>query len=277
MRATFSIFPKFYQHLSAEQLAAMVRSVGLDTTNLVVRDGYWVTPAGLEREAPAFVKAMAAAGLKVRFATTGYAPRELSADAEPLRVLADCGIAEFRMGYFEAKPEVRSARSEAREQLEDLAEVCERHKVRGVLQLHQNTLVPSASAAYALVRGLPSEWIGVEIDPGNQAFEGFESWNQAVRLLDDYCVAVGVKDVEVYRDAKAAAEPAKGWKRRWTTIDEGVTNWHDVIGALHGAGFEGTFVFMPFYDAKDPERMTAKLAREVAYLRRVMAEVAGGA
>ena len=54
MRVTFSIFPKFFRHLDRAGLAALVRGAGLDTTNLVVRDGYWVTPARLATEAPAF-------------------------------------------------------------------------------------------------------------------------------------------------------------------------------------------------------------------------------
>ena len=58
MNATFSLFPKFYKHLSAEQLAELVREVGLDTTNLVVREGYWADPYNLaaDRSETAFAR-----------------------------------------------------------------------------------------------------------------------------------------------------------------------------------------------------------------------------
>ena len=276
MRVVYSLFPKFYKHLTPEDLAATVREVGLDTTNLVVRDGYWVTAADLATQAPAFARAMAAAGLQVRLATTGFAAKELIADSTPLAILADCGITEVRLRYFEAGENVRAARAEARDRMEALAGVCQSRGVRGFVQLHANTLTPNPSAAYALVEGLPAQWIGIEIDPGNQAHEGFEHWGRSVRLLGEYCAAMGVKDVEIFRDPQAAHEPGKGWKKRWATLDEGVTNWYEVIEALQAIGFCGTFVFMPFYNTDDPATMTAKLKREVAYLRDVVEAVTKG-
>lgn len=71
MNLTFSLFPKYYQRLDVRGLAALVREVRLDTTNAVIRDGYWVSPANLGRELPAFVNGMRAEGLEVRFCTAG--------------------------------------------------------------------------------------------------------------------------------------------------------------------------------------------------------------
>jgi sugar phosphate isomerase/epimerase len=272
MRAVFSIFPKFYQHLTLQALADTVKDVGLDTTNLVIRDGYWVTPGDLATQTPQFMKAMAAAGLEVRFATAGFEAAELIRDASPLAVLADNGITEFRMGYFQPTEDARADLTNARGQLEKLVRVCERCGVRAVYQVHQNTVLPNPSSAYSVVQGLPSQWLGVMIDPGNQAFEGYEHWGRSVRLLGDYCVAMGVKDVTYTRDPAAADGPDKGWKKRWAALDEGVTHWTEVLGALDAVHFDGTFVFMPFYDTNDPEAMTAKLKREVAYLRQRIAE-----
>ncbi|MGB2823684.1 MAG: hypothetical protein WBF17_22070, partial [Phycisphaerae bacterium] len=110
MKATFSVFPKFYKHLSVEELVALVREVGLDTTNLVVREGYWVEPYSLARDVPAFVKAMQAAGVRVTFAMAGFSPDEIVFDPTPLKVFADNGITEFRMGYFRIeKDDVRTS------------------------------------------------------------------------------------------------------------------------------------------------------------------------
>lgn len=43
MEITWSVFPKFQKHLDPRGLAAFVRDIGVDTTNIVVRDGYWAT------------------------------------------------------------------------------------------------------------------------------------------------------------------------------------------------------------------------------------------
>src|SRR5687767_4371131 len=100
MNIRWSVFPKFYQHLRLPELAGLIREVGLDTTNLVVRDGYWVSRKTMDRDLPVFMKAMRDAGLEVRFATAGFSPDELFADDTPLALLADNGIGEFRMDYF---------------------------------------------------------------------------------------------------------------------------------------------------------------------------------
>lgn len=273
VQATLSIFPKFYRHLDVRGLAALVREVGLDTTNLVIRDGYWVSEPNLAETLPRFVRVMRSEGLDPRFATTGYSADALAADPTPLAMLADHGIREFRTGYFRAGDDPRQALGSARDSLEALAEQCARHNIRAVYQVHHGTLIPNASAAWHVVNGLPAEYIGVELDPGNQSFEGFERWDRSARLLGEYLVAVGVKDTVVEREPGREEAPDKGWSRRWAPICEGVTDWHDLARALKAVGFRGTMVFMPFYDEDDPAAMTAKLKREVAYLRAVLANV----
>ena len=273
MQITFSIFPKFYKNLSVEQLAGLIKDVGLDTTNLVIRDGYWVSGRDLAAEVPAFVKAMAAAGLEIHFATAGFSPEQVIADETPLKILADSGVREYRMSYFRADGDPAGALAAARGQMEQVASVCERCGVRVVYQVHHGTLIPTATGAYYLVDGLPAEHVGVMLDPGNQAFEGFEKWGRSANLLGEHLVAIGVKDVAVVREPHQADEPGKGWKYDWATLDEGLTNWYDLLGALKAIDFAGTFVWMPFYDADDPDEMTRKLKREVAYMRKVVADV----
>lgn len=275
MKIIWSLFPKFYRHLSPEQLAELVGQVGLDTTTVVIREGYWVTYDRLATELPAFCKAIRKAGLEVHWATTGLMPELLLRDDTALRILADNGLREFRMGqwHYERGPDVRDKLAAARAEMEQLAGLCGRHGLRCVHQLHHNTLVAAPSGIYELVRGLPSESVGVAIDPGNQAYDGMENWHRSAHLLGEYLCGMGVKDTAVVRDAARADEPDKGWRREWATLHEGVTNWHEAIAALDEIGFDGTFVFMPFYNPDDPEETTRKLRREVEYLRGVVASV----
>lgn len=274
MKITYSIFPKFYKHLGVEQLAELIRRVGLDTTNLVIREGYWVDPKTLAVDVPKFVRAMEAAGIAVTFATAGYSPDEIVFDPTPLKVLADNGITQFRMSYFRMEnPDVRVSYVIARHKLQAMLERCAEAKIRAIYQVHHGTLVSSASAAFGLINGLDPQWIGVELDPGNQAFEGYERWEVSVGLMGEYLRAVGIKDTAITRDPARAAEPGKGWTRTWATLMEGDTNWYDLLRALKAGNFEGHFVWMPFYDENDPAEMTRKLTGEVAYMRRVAAEV----
>ena len=74
---------------------------------------------------------------------------------------------------------------------------------------------------------LPSKHVGVMLDPGNQTSEG--------------------------------------WSRGSVPLHEGIVDWHKVGDALRLLDFEGTFVFMPFYNRDDPLVMTENLKKEVAH------------
>jgi sugar phosphate isomerase/epimerase len=273
MRITYSIFPKFFKDLDVHGLAALVRELGLDTTNLVVRDGYWCQRATLARDVPAFVKAMEVEGLSIHFATAGYSAADVIADPSIVQVLADNGVGEFRMDYFKATADVVGDVRRARADLERMVPVLERARVRAVYQLHHGTLVSSPSAAWHLVNGLPPEQVGVELDPGNQTYEGHENFLYSTRLLGEYVVAAGIKDSRLTRDETKGADPTKGWRREWWPMDEGVTNWHEFVRAMAAIDFHGTFVMMGHYDQHDLASHRRKLKREVAYLKRVVREV----
>ena len=101
MKVIWSLFPKFYRHLNVEELAALVRQVGLDTTTVVIREGYWVTRENLARELPAFVGALRRAGVQPHWATSGFMPAPLLADPTPLAILAENGVRDFRMGHYQ--------------------------------------------------------------------------------------------------------------------------------------------------------------------------------
>lgn len=274
MKPVWSIFPKFFPHLDPQGLAELVREVGLDTTNMVIREGYWVTPDDLARTARAFVEAMSAQGLTIRYATAGYSVETLVQDDTPLAVLADCGIREFRLNYFQDDPgDIRHSLAQARAGMEAVARICERRGIRAVYQVHHGRMLNNSLGAWHLVQGLPERYVGIKLDPGNQCFEGWKNWRKAANLLGGYLAAVGLKDTVVRHEASRANEPGKGWSRHWAPAYEGVVNWQDFFTAMRGAGFSGTYVLMPFYDESQPDVQRDKLKREVAYLRQVAAAV----
>ncbi len=275
MKPSLSVFPKFFNNLTLPQLAGLIREVGLDTTNLVVRDGFWVTPDNIRTELPIFMRSTAAEGLQVKFATTGYSARELVENSDPLKIMADNGIEYFRIGYFGYGNDVIGAMQSARNDLSMLADKCAEAGIRAVYQVHHGTLIANASAAYTVFNGLSSKYLGVELDPGNQCYEGWENINRSINLLGDFFCAMGIKDTCVMRDNSKISSPTKGWYRTFVPLNEGVIDWYEIVRALKLADFSGHLVFMPFYDEDNLPEMRRKLKIEVDYLRMIIAEVMG--
>lgn len=268
MRPSWTLFPKLYGELPVQELAEVIRFASLDTTNVVIRKGYEVDEENLASALPLYISAAGRKGLHVTRAETTFSAELLISPASPLPILRDCGIREFRMGWFpRAGKDVRSDYQRARSFMEQVAEAAKQYGVKAVYQLHHRTLIASPTAAYGLVQQLDPRWIGVELDPGNQSFEGYEPWDYACGLLDKYVAWVGVKDTRVWQEMPHSEEAGKGWRRDFCPVYEGVTNWQDVIRALASISFTGPLVFMPFYDEDDTALRTHKLRGEVEYVR----------
>lgn len=276
MDVTYSLFPKMLSRLSADDLADLARDIGFDGVDLVVRDGFWVTPGGLAREAADFVAAMRRRGVRVEFATTSYTPHMLLEDSAPLHIMADLGITAFRMGYFSYHPAagIREQLEAARAQMEKLAELCAAARIKAVYQVHHGyaQLVQHSLAALAIVQGLPAEHVGVMLDPGNQFHEGREHLGKAIRHLGAYFAGIGVKDVLPRLDPDKRHLPGKGWSAIWTPCHEGVTNWHEIGGWLRELNRPVLVNVQPFYYADDPKRHADALKQEFAYIRQAFGE-----
>lgn len=279
MALRFSIFPKFLQHLDAGAMIDAVLAAGLDTTNVVVRDGFWVSQSELATELPAFLEIARSRGVEVDFATAaGLQLAALAADDTPLAVLAEHGIRDVRVGYVPNGEAPRAAIETARTQLGTIERSCLKHGIRAIYQVHHGRCVASASAAAMLVDGLDPRAVGVMIDPGNQQHEGWERPHTQFGLLGAQVAAIGVKDVAVERGGERDG-PGKGWRRNWVSCAEGVIDWRAVFAAARDAAFDGSLVLMPFYHAGEGETRAhlATLTGEVDYLRRELAVAWPGA
>jgi sugar phosphate isomerase/epimerase len=270
----WSIFPKFYRQLDPHALAGLVRELDLDTTNLVVRDGYWVTRADFAKQAPAFVKAMAREGIVVHFATTDFTADELVKDPTPLKIFHEHGVRDVRIEWFHMPRggNVEAALKSARSSMEKLAETCRPIGIRAILQLHHGMLITSVTAAQALVAGLPSENVGIEPDPGNQSREGFEEYGKVYPLLGKHLSAISIKDTVWHQDVSKIEQPGKGWSQEWAPIYEGVIRWDHVVAALAAAKFDQTIVMMSHFDPDEPDKQRVKVKREVEYLKKLIAD-----
>lgn len=256
-----SVFPKFLRSLAPVELGRRLRLAGADAVDLVIREGFWVRPRHLGEDLPAFLTALQGEGLACRFCTWGVAPDAV--DGDDLGRLAEAGIRRFRLGYFRHDPTrgyVEQVRR-AREILEGLLPLLDRHDAQAVYQLHHGTLITAPESAALLVEGLPTQRIALMPDTGNQLHEGLCRPERIEQIIGAYWTDLGVKDV--------ACGP--GGARAWVPCGEGANDWPAWVAAWRARRRDGLWNLQPFYHEHDAERHLAAITAEIAFLRRHLA------
>jgi sugar phosphate isomerase/epimerase len=147
----------------------------------------------------------------------------------------------------------------------ELAAVGAAEGVRFVVELHEGTVTPSASAALRILEGLDPGHVGVILDVANLVREGNEPLPWVVEALGAYLAHVHVKDVALRSD-----EP--GWCAAATSfvpLGRGVLRWPVCLGILRRAGYGGWLAIENFTGLeRGPERITA----DAAWLRAQVVE-----
>ena len=147
----------------------------------------------------------------------------------------------------------------------ELAAVGAAEGVRFVVELHERTVTPSASAALRILEGVDPGQVGVILDVANLVGEGNEPLPWVVEALGPYLAHVHVKDVALRSD-----EP--GWCAAATSfvpLGRGVLRWPVCLSILRGAGYTGWLALENFTGL---ERGPERIAADAAWLRAQVAE-----
>ena len=160
---------------------------------------------------------------------------DLEAVEAIIRFAEVCGAPQVRVMPFAMSGTTYTRAFEAsRSSLAQIEGVARRSGVRALIEIHHQTIVPSASLARRLVDGLDPEFVGVIHDAGTMAFEGFEDYRIGLEVLGSYLAHVHVKN------AKFGPPDATGTARPWfSPFDDGVVDFDTLFMALHDAGYDG--------------------------------------
>ena len=269
MAAKLTWFPKPLAGQDAPAFARATKAAGLTRCNAIVRDKYPTPPASLSRTLRPWLDALADAGVTCEIATTGCTPGDLAGAESDLAALAEHGVGDVRLaqinsgGGFGKIGDVPAELDAAKRDFDAAAKILEKHRLRGVYQVHFKTLLPSPSSLFPFVRDLPERHMAVMLDPGNQMIEGHESHARSMSLFGPSRVAAcGVKDVLWHRGDGGRPHT------EFVPIGGGMCDWPGVLNTLAETGFDGHLTFMPFYKADGTDALVSTLAGEVRDLRR---------
>jgi sugar phosphate isomerase/epimerase len=108
--------------------------------------------------------------------------------------------------------------------------------VRVVVEIHHNTIAPSASLAYRLVSRFDPAVIGIIYDVGNLVWEGYEDHRIGLQILGPYLHHVHLKNAAATMAPTAAG---KSWTYTWSPLDDGLVDVASVLGLLGGMNYDG--------------------------------------
>jgi sugar phosphate isomerase/epimerase len=200
------------------------------------------TLAPTEEEAHRARRISEEAGLEIPGIGTYIAVGDLEAADEAMRFAVTAGASQIRVGA--GAPDGRSYNelfASAREFLAGVEELVRSHGVKALIEVHHRTICPSASLAHRLVSAFDPDLVGVILDPGNMAQEGFENYRIGAELLGPYLAHVHIKN-------SAFERPAGGgvWEPRWAPLEDGVVDFGLVFEALEHVGYDGWLVMEDF-------------------------------
>jgi sugar phosphate isomerase/epimerase len=182
------------------------------------------------------------AGLELPGLGTYVAVGDLEAANEAMRFAVTAGAPQVRVGA--GAPDGRPYQelfAAAREFLAGVEDLARSYGVKALIEIHHRTICPSASLAHRLVSAFDADMVGVILDPGNMAQEGFEDYRIGAEILGPYLAHVHIKN-------SAFERPAGGgvWEPRWAPLEDGVVDLGQVFEALEHVGYDGWLVMEDF-------------------------------
>jgi sugar phosphate isomerase/epimerase len=200
------------------------------------------TLAPTEEEARRARRISEEAGLEIPGLGTYVAVGDLEAANEAMRFAVTAGASQVRVGA--GAPDGRHYEelfAAAREFLAGVEDLARSYGVKALIEIHHRTICPSASLAHRLVSAFDADMVGVILDPGNMAQEGFEDYRIGAELLGPYLAHVHIKN-------SAFERPAGGgvWEPRWAPLEDGVVDFGQVFEALEHVGYDGWLVMEDF-------------------------------
>lgn len=276
----FAVFTVMMPDCDLEQTVKLLKQEGYDgvewrfTTNDPARaneaPSFWgnnystVDANSTQEQLQAVAKLAADYGLEVPNLAAYIGEGDIEATERAMKAAAILGAPSIRINVpgYRADTNYWQALEAGRQYLIEVEQLSKRYGVKGAIETHHGNIACSASAARRLVDGFDPEHIGIIYDPGNMVHEGYESYRMGLEILGPYLAHVHVKNARHHYDENTAS-----WQVQWSSIDEGVANWQQVIDALQAIGYDGWLSMEDFSMSKPTQE---SLAHHIQFLKKLI-------
>lgn len=152
---------------------------------------------------------------------------------------------------------------QARRDYRDVEKIARSHGVKALVEIHHETIVPSASAARRFLDGFDPEAVGVIYDPGNMVWEGHEQHRLGLETLGPYLAHVHAKN-SAWRQSGRRADGSLAWQATWAPLDAGIVDLPQLFATLRQVGYDG-WVSVEDFTTERP--LTDRVRENLRYLR----------
>jgi len=161
-----------------------------------------------------------------------------------------CEAAQVRVGVGSMENGVSYAQAfeRATDFLSKVETLAKQMDIKALVEIHHNTITPSASLAHRLVSQFNPAHIGVIHDAGNMIHEGFEHYRLGLELLGPYLAHVHVKNARFTRPDGGGI-----WSGDWSPLEDGIVNWNSLFSALKSVGYDDWIGVEDFSGARPSE------------------------
>jgi sugar phosphate isomerase/epimerase len=263
---------------SYEEVARMMRQLGIAGPDLTLRPGGLVLPERVTTDLPRAMAAFRKEGLTIPMLSTGITAAGPAA-SEILSRAGKLGIRFYKLGYSDYGDTARwKERLEAvRAELKPLLRLGQAAGLQAGLHNHSGPTVGGAMwDAAEVLEPLDAAWVGAYYDPSHGHIEGGNhGWKLGFHRLAPRLKMVALKD---FVWEKTGGQ----WRSRWVPLGEGMVRWPEFFRLLARTPFPGPVSLHIEYDpggankADRFERSFLAAERDLKFVRQQLKEAGAG-
>lgn len=263
---------------SYEEVARMIRQLGIAGPDLTLRPGGLVAPERVSADLPRAMEAFRKEGLTIPMVSTGITSANPAA-AETLSVAGKLGIRFYKLGYYDYEdPAHWKERLEAvRGELRPLLRLGRTAGLQAGVHNHAGATIGGAMwDAAELLEPLDPAWVGAYFDPSHAHIEGGNhGWKLGFHRLAPRLKMAALKD---FVWEKTGGQ----WRTRWVPLGEGMVRWREFFELLARTPFPGPVSLHIEYDPGGTtksdrfERSFLAAERDLKFVRQQLKEAGVG-
>ncbi len=227
----------------------------------------------LEEDAPRAKEVADRYGLAIPSLGTGSDTGDFEKIERLMKGAVAMGAPMLRIGsaHYDGSTHYDDLREKVVEDYRTIEPMAAEHGVKALIEIHANTICPSASATMRILEHFDPEHVGAILDPGNMVIEGMERWRMGIEILGPYLAHVHAKNMKWVQDESGE------WSWDNASLEGGLADFEEIIRTLHEYGYEGYINLEDFRGGycTAPEGITTeqKLVEAYKYLSGLIDEV----